>query len=416
MKTADTNDLSGERARLAAQTWGELPRGEFHPIETEDLEELTACPVCGGEEFELLCDVEVVDVGVVMSTVVCTDCTLVFRAVRPTFEWFEAAWERRVDSAPGFHDQDEVKQTNRRQRYNRTADFLELVTESRSMLDVGSGPGFGLQVFAERGWTVRGIEPDDGRARIGREELGLDVATMRAEDLGLEPGQLEVITIIHVLEHMRDPDAVIAACAAALKDGGHLYVEVPDAHANINWGDMTHIEHLTYFNDWSLRRLAGSHGLVARFRAFPRTKPWGNDHLAIVFEKVPGARPEVTSDPAVTDPRLHDARLISRGIGAPIDLREPIHYVIGGVADTAIMLRDRVTVPVGANTFHLHSNEAGHVFRREERSAGDKIKRVLTALPDFVPLNDALRLTVNQVAKRQVLDDPGFVKMRYRAI
>lgn len=410
------HDEQHGRAQLAERTWGELPRGEFHPVGPIDLEELTECQVCGSGNLELLCDVEVVDVGVVMNTVVCTDCTLVFRAIRPTFEWFEGAWDRRIIGSPHFHDQDEKKQDNRRQRYNRTAEFLESVTSSRSMLDVGSGPGFGLQVFADRGWKARGIEPDDGRARIGREELGLDVATMPAEDLGLDPGRLEVITIIHVLEHMRDPSAVIEACAAALKNGGHLYIEVPDAHANINWGDMTHIEHLIYFDEWSLQRLCAPHGLVARYRAFPRTKPWGNKHLALLFEKVDGSTPDVPPAPIAADPRRHFATLISQGIGSPVDLDEPVHFVIGGVADAAIMLRDRITVPAGPNTFHVHSNEGGVVLRRENRPAGDKLKRILTSLPDLEPLNDAVRLTVNQVAKRQVLADPGFVKMRYQKI
>jgi len=397
-------------------TWGELPDGEFHELEFEDLERMEQCPVCGCADHRVLADVGLPGIDIALSTAVCVECSFVFRNIRPTFEWFEAAWGRRSESAPLFNRQDQAKQRNRKQRYTNTAQLLEEVGSGRSLLDIGSGPGYGLVAFAERGWNVRGVEPDDGRARIGREELGLDIQTRAAETLGSDEAPVDAITIVHVLEHMRDLHAVIAACARALVDRGYLYIEVPDAFSNMNWGDVTHMEHLSYFNEWNLRRAVGQHGFAARYRAFPRTKPWGNRHLGLLFQKTTDTIELAPTSPIDADPYTHYALQIRAGLGGESAIADPIHFLIGGVADSALMVRDRVVVPVGSNRFVVHSNAGGQVLRREPQPMGRRLGRILRALPDIEPLDTAVRTTVNKLAKRPLLRDPGFVRIKYRPV
>jgi len=42
------------------------------------------------------------------------------------------------------------------------------LTEGRSIIDIGTGPGTGLKAFSDRSWKAVGLEPDPTRANIGK--------------------------------------------------------------------------------------------------------------------------------------------------------------------------------------------------------------------------------------------------------
>lgn len=98
------------------------------------------------------------------------------------------------------------------------------------VLDVGCGGGLLSEALAREGAEVTGIDlaPDLIRiAKLHRLESGVavDYRLSAAEALAEEmPGTFDVITCMEMLEHVPDPPAVIAACAALLKPGGRLFV------------------------------------------------------------------------------------------------------------------------------------------------------------------------------------------------
>ena len=49
------------------------------------------------------------------------------------------------------------------------------VGKSGAMLDVGAAAGFVLQGFIDENWRGRGVEPNAGMAKYGREKLSLDI-------------------------------------------------------------------------------------------------------------------------------------------------------------------------------------------------------------------------------------------------
>lgn len=64
-------------------------------------------------------------------------------------------------------------------------------------------------------------------ARLHKHESGLDIdyRNITVEELSEnEPGEYDVITCLEMLEHVPDPESIIAACRKLLKPDGDLFV------------------------------------------------------------------------------------------------------------------------------------------------------------------------------------------------
>lgn len=99
----------------------------------------------------------------------------------------------------------------------------------KRLVDVGCGGGILAEAMAQRGAIVTGIDMGEAPlsvARLHQLESGVavDYRKATAEQLAAEEGAAyDVVCCLEMLEHVPDPGAVIAACAALAKPGGALY-------------------------------------------------------------------------------------------------------------------------------------------------------------------------------------------------
>lgn len=108
------------------------------------------------------------------------------------------------------------------QRYARSGRLVEI------------GPGFG--VFARQaavaGFDVAGLELDARCCAQLRDVVGVQaVQTGTPEEALADQPPSDVIALWHALEHLPDPDALLAAAAANLRPGGILVAAVPNPQA-----------------------------------------------------------------------------------------------------------------------------------------------------------------------------------------
>lgn len=143
----------------------------------------------------------------------------------------------------------------RRWRIHRLS---KIVTQGRA-LDVGCGSGRFLRGLRSSGWNVAGLELNDETAAAARKAHGLAVET--SLDV-FDDGSFDLITITHVLEHLRNPRQVLKRCAGLLRGGGIMAVAVPNIdswQARLSREDWFHLDlprHLWHFSEkWLLREL-----------------------------------------------------------------------------------------------------------------------------------------------------------------
>lgn len=209
-----------------------------------------------------------------------------YRDRRPKLDWFLKNWSLRDTSqiSDKFNFVNEEIEKDRMQRYRDTARFFKKVINSRNILDIGSGTGTGLKSFEDEGFTVTGIEPDTSRARVGRDRYGVNIIETTVDSHNLEFETFDIVTCIHSLEHFHAPGKIMKSIANLVKEGGHVYIEVPDFMNFVtDWNDAIFLAHLNNFSENNLNLLGLSVGLRPIIRTYP--KPSGIAHLGILFCK-----------------------------------------------------------------------------------------------------------------------------------
>jgi 2-polyprenyl-3-methyl-5-hydroxy-6-metoxy-1,4-benzoquinol methylase len=112
--------------------------------------------------------------------------------------------------------------------YRDTRKYLaDLYPDRGRLLEIGSGLGYLLDSFRKDGWTALGVEPNEGLCRYAQQVLGADVIPGTLEDAKLEAASLDAALMIHVIEHVPDPAAVLKDVFRLLKPGGTFVVETP---------------------------------------------------------------------------------------------------------------------------------------------------------------------------------------------
>ena len=109
-------------------------------------------------------------------------------------------------------------------RLNRIHDSIDL--HNKRVLDVGCGGGILAESMARRGAQVTAIDLADKVLEIARnhatqEQLNIDYQQKSAEQLaGEQPESWDLVTCLEMLEHVPDPQAIVAACSTLVKPGG----------------------------------------------------------------------------------------------------------------------------------------------------------------------------------------------------
>ena len=107
----------------------------------------------------------------------------------------------------------------------------------KTVLDVGCGGGILSESMAGLNATVTGIDLSDKALQVARLHLlesgkQVNYRKIAVEDMAAEqPGQFDVVTCLEMLEHVPDPDSVIAACAKLVKPGGWVFFSTLNRNA-----------------------------------------------------------------------------------------------------------------------------------------------------------------------------------------
>ncbi len=157
----------------------------------------------------------------------CHSCTHVYISPQPSAHWL-AEWYR-DDYLPDTNDCD-MYEGSRRRIYPVVAQALTHYHGGPGdLLDVGAGFG-GLMVSAARlGWHPTGVEPSGTALRVAQQRLGAGVPLIHGslDMAGLPCASFDGVTMLNVIEHVRDPLAVCRQAFDLLRPGGCLALRCP---------------------------------------------------------------------------------------------------------------------------------------------------------------------------------------------
>jgi len=220
--------------------------------------------------------------------------------------------------ADGYADYAAAEPVLRRE-FAATARFIRRFRAGGRLLELGCAYGFFLDEAKRAGFDVHGVELAAAAAAAARAR-GLDVETGIADAAYLERiGQVDVVVLLDVIEHLEDPRATLAAALRHLDPGGIVVVTTGDFGslaarlAGRAWRLMTPPQHLWFFTRASMERLAASLGL--RVVAFDH--PWKTVPLSLIvfqFRRMLGLKPKAPAASAIGLPvNLFDAmRVVMR--------------------------------------------------------------------------------------------------------
>lgn len=128
------------------------------------------------------------------------------------------------------------------------------------VLDVGCGNGALLRALASHrpDWRLVGTELDD-RDRAAVQAIPQVEAFYPTDDPTSVPGRFDLVSMIHVLEHIVDPAAFLRRVRPRLTDGGRLFIQVP--YFPHNPFELLIADHSSHFTPATLAHVLRQAGL-----------------------------------------------------------------------------------------------------------------------------------------------------------
>jgi 2-polyprenyl-3-methyl-5-hydroxy-6-metoxy-1,4-benzoquinol methylase len=141
--------------------------------------------------------------------------------------------------------------------------LIEKYAARGSVLDYGCGTGEFLAVLQQNSWEICGVEP----SQIARDKATSTTGTPICETINqVQKGNIDVITLWHVLEHISDITTKVRELLHKLAANGTLFLAVPNHQSpdamkyRQHWAGYDVPRHLWHFSRTSMEQLISKAG------------------------------------------------------------------------------------------------------------------------------------------------------------
>lgn len=231
----------------------------------EDLVPIDRCQLCGGESRQLMFKEGV------FSVVRCRTCQLVYVTPRLVPEallavYGEEYWRSDNPKMHGYADYQREAELYLKTYRRRLALVRRWLREHARVLDVGCAAGYFLRVVEALGCEVRGVEVSAPIAKaavaaLGPERVHTGTLDEAVAAMPLAPASFDLITLWDVIEHVPEPQQLLATVRSLLRPDGRLLLETQNVRSlwarllGRRWHHYKHAEHLYHFDPDTIARL-----------------------------------------------------------------------------------------------------------------------------------------------------------------
>ncbi len=133
------------------------------------------------------------------------------------------------------------------------------------LLDLGCGSGDLIAAISRRGYWCAGMDYSLPALKAAQSQ-GLPAVLADYHDAPFRPGSFDAVSMFHFLEHVADPACAIDFARDALRPGGSLIVQVPNADSlqravfGARWSGLDPPRHLIDFRRRDLEQLIEGRG------------------------------------------------------------------------------------------------------------------------------------------------------------
>lgn len=183
------------------------------------------CNLCGSHDHKVVFEPGVAQAGRIVR---CRVCSLMF--VNPQDRVKLLDYRKRghgLESGWAPSPTSLELQSHKVRDYREALDLALEKAPGGRVLEVGCGTGPLLRELRQEGMECVGLEPNGHAARMGRERHGLDIRTETLDEVDLPAASFDVVFLLHVIEHFRDPVAELRRIRRLLKPGGLFILETP---------------------------------------------------------------------------------------------------------------------------------------------------------------------------------------------
>lgn len=140
-------------------------------------------------------------------------------------------------------------------------------TKGLRALDIGCFTGSFLLMLKKRGYDVTGIELQDEAVELARKRLPGRVFALDVIKDKLPSGNYDLISMLGLIEHVKDPNLLIKKCKSLLNSDGFMLIQTPNSASmparmlKKYWPPFSPVEHIHLFSKYALIKLLEKNGL-----------------------------------------------------------------------------------------------------------------------------------------------------------
>lgn len=233
-----------------------------------------------------------------INTVICPNCGLVF--TNPVLT------DKELNDFYGFHYRNYYVSTEypdeaylKMRKLQERADILLTHIKERlpiqlQLLDIGASEGTvlnTLRTYCKHDGRYEnpifvGVEPNQKFAHYATTKHDLKIFNgMISDFLDVNTDTFNFIILNHVLEHFKDPYAVLTKLWKLLETDGYVFIEVPNLEYKNLDISFFHIAHIFNFTPYTLEQLALKAGFIPVYKKLSSSTihPWA---MAYIFQKI----------------------------------------------------------------------------------------------------------------------------------